>query len=389
MEAYATLWVGKRKYVVERGTSFTNMASYYKTKMNIKPKELLAKNNKNDDISVLDSDLASKVFWKKFEEGFEYDIEAEVDVEEPKREKSPKKKKMPSEEAIAFAGKNGLEYIGGNRFRCAVCGDELTFHCNSVIETHLNTDKHKNALDNALIDFLGMFTFVDDKPSKKGGKRVRTRKSIRSLHVDFTGYLTERNIKGCLAFKTFRGLLKLNDVSFQRVDGFFCLCPFCDTNKYPGYEKGHRKIIEAAKNAYQMDIHNPDTLTITVDYALSIRSKKEKSTTSDWFSYDKWTLFNITATEMNGDEPIRTYFDVFVYEDHEDKVKLKHNSELTMLIFDKILSNDFFKERKKKTLSIWNDNGRNIKGFKTIHYLLSLIKPHFDAQLFRTLSWEK
>ena len=368
--------VGKRMNVVERDTSFSEMVSDYKKMMGTKPKSLVAKNNKNDILFVLDSDLASTVFWRDYEEGVRYVIEAEVDVKERKRGK--RLKKLPID-VIAMAEKKGIEYKGRNSFYCTSCAKDLTLHCRSVIEEHLGSNKHTKRLTVALISFLGLFTFVSEKRSGKVGKTVRTRRSLRSLHLEFIGFLTERTIKGCLAFETFRGLLERNSVSFQQVAGFFCLCPFCDIGEKPDLKYGHRKIVMTAKDAYQEDVFNTNTLTVTIDYALSLRSTKEKSTTLAWFTYDRWTLFNLTATERNGDESARTYFDVFVYEDHKDKVKLKHNSELTIQVLDKILSNDFFKDKKGKTLRIWSDNGGSIKGFKTIYYLLSLIRPHFKS----------
>ena len=64
--------------------------------------------------------------------------------------------------------------------------------------------------------------------------------------------------------------------------------------------------------------------------------------------------------------------------------KVDQNSELTIAALSKILSNDFFKGKADKTLSIWSDNGRNIKSTKTIAFLFFFFIG-FSKTLFKDM----
>ena len=279
-----------------------------------------------------------------------------------------------------------IEHVGDSTYFCPRCQRKLTFDCPRKVTLHAESEEHKEGLPGLLLAFLDMFEFPDYKKSKRTRvsnskhsilyKTVKSKKQIRESFMGFVGkYDIERHF--------FNRILERCGVHFSKTDSFFCLCPVCQV---PGVQKNdpdeyerHRILTKDRSLRFKKDLSDPESLVCVMDFSSNIRSKSVFATQNEGFTYNQWTLFNLTVLQTAESEVVEKYFDVFTFHKYGEERVVKHNSEYIINALSLIFQHQSFEAYENKNLLLWSDNGRRMKSLALVIYLSELSGTKFRS----------
>ena len=170
---------------------------------------------------------------------------------------------------------------------------------------------------------------------------------------------------------------------------FYCLCPICFNKVLKGEVpetelEGHRRKIEATKEAFKKENSNQDITNVVMDFASDRRTKRVYLTGSESYRYTRWSVFNVTHCSKEGEERAYDYFDVISsLSEEESGLKVKHDSLYVINGLKEVFERMGREGLLKRIISIWSDNGRHFKNKVVVNYLISLVGETFDELRMR------